>query len=358
MCHDSFQATATETANSESDALTLSDFNNDGTLDIALVNYEQSNMIVLLGDGSGAFGNVAIYSTGNESQPSAITVGDLNNDGRVDIVVANSGNDSLGLFFGNGDGTFINQTTISTGDDSYPISVIVGDINNDRMLDIIVANFGMDNVGVFVGNGRGLFGTQLTLSTGNGSEPYAIALGDFNNDNYSDIVVSNSAAGNIGVFLGNGTANFTQQTTFYTGNLSYTIGVAVADYNQDSQLDIAVVNAEKANVGLFFGNGNGNFLNQITFSTGSGSYPITIAAADFNADRVADIAITDLVESNVKVFFGDGNGNFGNQITLSTGSDAAPYSLAIGDINSDGLPDIAVSNDAETNVDIFLNACA
>ena len=109
----------------------------------------------------------------------------------MDIVVANVNGGNVGVFIGYGNGTFSAMIPYSTGSGSAPLSVAVGDFNNDGRLDIAVANSGTDNIGVLFGNGNGTFSNQTTYSTGSGSEPYFLAIGDFNNDNQLDIAIAN-----------------------------------------------------------------------------------------------------------------------------------------------------------------------
>jgi hypothetical protein len=118
----------------------------------------------------------------------------------MDIGFANSGTDSIDIFLGYGNISFMNQSTYSTG--IQPYSIAVGDFNNDTRLDIVVANYGSDNVGIFLGHGNGTFANQMTYSTGLSSSPYSVAVGDFDNDAVVDIVVANYGTNNIYVLLG------------------------------------------------------------------------------------------------------------------------------------------------------------
>jgi predicted nucleotidyltransferase len=104
----------------------------------------------------------------------------------------------------------------SSRDTSHPQSVAVGDFNNDSQMDIVVANFGTDNVGVFLGYGNDIFASQMMYSTGPGSAPNMVAVGDFNKDNRMDIAVANFGTNNIGIHLGNGDGTFKSQTIIQT----------------------------------------------------------------------------------------------------------------------------------------------
>jgi len=179
----------------------VGDFNNDKRLDIVVTNYGTNNVMILLGSGYGTISSKMTYSTGSNSQPCWVAIGDLNNDNRLDIVVANSGNDNVGILFGYGDGTFSSQITYSTGVRSQPSSVIIGHFNNDTRLDIAVANYGSNAVGVFFGYGNGSFASQILFSAGFNSHPFALGSGDVNKDNLSDIFITNYGYGNIQVLF-------------------------------------------------------------------------------------------------------------------------------------------------------------
>ncbi|CAF5161337.1 unnamed protein product, partial [Rotaria sp. Silwood1] len=105
------------------------------------------------------------YSTGSGSAPQAIAVGDFNNDKHLDVAVANSKTNNVGVFLGRGDGRLLSQVTYSTGADSLPWSIALGDLNNDTQLDIVVANHNSDNIGVFLGHGNGKFEMIITYPT-------------------------------------------------------------------------------------------------------------------------------------------------------------------------------------------------
>ena len=170
-------------------------------------------LVFSLDNGNGTFTDQKIFSLGS-SHPLFITAGDFNNDNQTDIVVVNYGTNNIGILLGNGDGSFENQITYSTGYDSIPYSLAVGDFNHDNNLDIAVANYGTNNIGIFLGYGNGTFASQQTYTTFPKSNPSSIAVGDFNNDNHLDIVVTNNGTGNIGIFFGYGNGTFQAQTTY------------------------------------------------------------------------------------------------------------------------------------------------
>ncbi|CAF4742513.1 unnamed protein product, partial [Rotaria sp. Silwood2] len=115
----------------------------------------------------------------SSSQPRSIAVGDFNNDDFIDIVVANSGSNTIGIFLSHDNGTFTDQNVYTTGFQSSPYSVVTNDFNNDNFIDIAVTNYRTNNVGIFFGHGNGTFSTQISFSTGS-SHPFFIKTGDFN----------------------------------------------------------------------------------------------------------------------------------------------------------------------------------
>jgi hypothetical protein len=126
------------------------DVNSDNNPDIIVVNYNGNNVGVLLNIGDGTFLPQTTYSTGSNSNPRSVSVVDINCDNKPDIIVANCGNDNVGILLNSGDGTFLPQTTYSTGSGSNPQSVSVIDVNNDNKLDIIAANSGTNTIGVLL----------------------------------------------------------------------------------------------------------------------------------------------------------------------------------------------------------------
>jgi hypothetical protein len=157
--------------------------------------------MILFGSGYGTFVSNTSYSTGNGSYSCAVSIGDFNNDSRLDIVVANSGTSNVGIFLSNGVGTFSNQITYSTGPDSQPYSVAILDFDNDTVLDIAVANYGSNSLVILFGDGNGTFPNQSLFNTGFDSHPFAIVVGDVNNDDVTDVIATNDGYGNIDILL-------------------------------------------------------------------------------------------------------------------------------------------------------------
>jgi hypothetical protein len=159
----------------------------------------------LLGDGYGDFNQQIKLSTGNNIETDGIDVVDLNNDNNLDIVVVSTSASNFGVFLGQGNGSFSQQTTYSTGTNSVPLELALGDLNGDNILDLVVSDTTTSALLIFLGIANGAFTQTHTLSTGNNSRPYGIAINYFNKDSHLDIAVGNSLVNNVGIFLGDGT---------------------------------------------------------------------------------------------------------------------------------------------------------
>lgn len=223
-------------------AIAAADFNQDGNLDLAIVNEISGQSLVVLGYGDGAFTAAGdLFITGF---PTAVALGDFNNDGKLDAVVAATGTQKLpgsglAVSLGNGDGTF------TSGPDS-PISLgtslsalVAADFNGDGKLDLAVTDSTANTVSILLGNGDGTFGPPSAIPVGNG--PVAIVAGDFNNDGKLDLAVVNGVDGTVTLLLGNGDGTFTQ-----AAGSPYPVGpgpsqIVAADFNGDGKLDLAVL---------------------------------------------------------------------------------------------------------------------
>jgi len=334
--------------------MVVSDFNNDTFLDIAAVFEKSNNLAILLGYGNGSFSAIISYSIGNHSSPSDMAMGDFNKDSRLDIVSANAGTNNVGIFLGYGNGSFAPVMTYSTGDNSDPYGVEVGDFNNDSWLDIVVANHVNGSVGVLLGYGNGNFSIVKLYSTGNNSGSSAVTVGDFDNDGNLDIAVANSNTDNIGVLFGHGDGTFKNQITFSTGNSSAPFDVTVGDFNSDNHLDIATALSSDNSVGILIGYGNGTFADIEVYSTGDDSSPRFLRVADFNSDKILDIVVVSFGSNSFVVLFGVGDGTFLLGKSFSTDPRSPPYVLAVGDFNNDTELDIAVGNNFANDIVVFL----
>lgn len=217
------------TMQADAGPLVVADFNGDGNPDMATTDASTGTVAVMV---NGVSTN---YTVG--SSPEGIAVGDYNRDGKLDLAVANFGSSNISILLGNGDGTF--QPAVNVATTNGPYGIITADTNNDSNLDLIVATPGYsqteNQVAILLGNGNGTF--QAPVNYAVGSDPMAVAAGDFNDDRKLDLAVANEGSGTVSVLLGNGNGTF-QTATSYTaaGALD---ALAVGDFNDDGALDVA-----------------------------------------------------------------------------------------------------------------------
>jgi hypothetical protein len=169
----------------------------------------------------------------------------------MDIGVANSGTNNIGIFLGNGSISFTNQMTYSTGLNSSPYSVAIGDFNNDTKLDIVVANYGSDNIAILLGYDNGSFAAIMTYSTSRSSSPYSVTVGDLNNDMLLDIIVANYASNTLDVLLGDDNGTFATMILFPMKYGSHPFSIIVGDFSSDGKMDLAVANSGSDNLNIF-----------------------------------------------------------------------------------------------------------
>jgi hypothetical protein len=305
-----------------------------------------------LGNGNGTFQTQTTFATGDS--PRSVTLGDVNSDGRLDIITANRDSDTASVLLnttvsGSITPTFQTQGTFSTGSNSSPRSVALGDVNGDGKLDIVTANNNSDTASVLLGNGNGIFQTQVPFSTGSNSNPRAVTLGDVDGDGNLDIITANNGDAKVSVLLGNGNGTFQGQQTLAVG--SNPRAVTLGDVNGDGNLDIITGNFADNNASVLLGNGNGTFQNQATFAT---NRPYSVTLGDVNGDGRLDITTASFSSDNASVLLGNGNGTFKTQATFAVGD--GPIAVALGDVNGDGRLDITTANFNSGNASVLLNS--
>jgi hypothetical protein len=182
-----------------------------------------------------------------------------------------------------------------------------------------------------------------------GSDPVAIATGDFNRDGKLDVVTANKGSNDISLFLGNGNGTFQPAENIFVGKSPDAI--LAVDLTGDGKLDIVVANEDNNTVSVLMGNGNGTFQPAKTYAAGTS--PVALAYGDFTGDHHVDLAIADNGSDTVTLLLNDGKGNFtpGGTVTVINN----PTSVAVGDFNHDGFDDIATVSGGFAHLDVNLN---
>jgi hypothetical protein len=235
----------------------------------------------------------------------------------------------------------------------------VGDFNGDLKTDLAILNQCVSDtdctsgaISVLLGNRDGTL--QPRTDYGVGQVPKSEAVGDFNRDSTPDLVAVNSLDNTASILIGRGDGTFIAKVDYGTG--VGPMGVAVADLDGDGKSDLVVVDqcigptdCTKGSASVLLGNGDGTFQPKVEYPTGSTSR--FVAVGDLNGDRRPDLAVVNEGDNTVSVLIGNGDGTFRTQVAYSTGN--LPLSLVIGDFNGDGNPDLAVANSTDNTVSVL-----
>jgi hypothetical protein len=289
--------------------MALGDVNGDGVLDLALTDHDSYAVTVLVGDGKGGFkparGSPVVMKDGKSPHTHGLALTDLNGDDKRDLVIANNDDNDVAVMLGDGKGGFAPApgSPFPVGPGPYPLSV--GDVNRDGKPDLVIPNSkpGARTLTVLLGDGKGGFHPAPGSPVAAAGDPYYVTLGDVNGDGKPDAVATHSGDdGGATVLLGDGQGGFKSAPGSPLGLGSRVMGVAVTDINRDGRADLVATGGDRVRVML--GDGRG------TFKAGPGSpYPVgkgswRLAVADLNGDGKLDVATAGVEADTVTILLG------------------------------------------------------
>jgi len=333
------------------DAVEVADVTGDGHADIVLSRPNANSAAILVGDGAGNYADAVLLPTG--IGPSAMTVADATGDGHLDVVTANQVGSNLSILPGDGEGNVGFWGNFGAG--SYPHSIATVDLNEDGIPDVVTANAMSNDVSVLIGDGFGGFAAETHYSVVN--TPTSIAVGDFNEDGHQDVVAANLGDNTVSVLAGDGTGSLARANNFSIGEgFQSPYAVAVGDANDDGHLDIVTANTNVSNesVSVLIGDGTGNFAAPVMLPPGAPGLhqPQGIVLADVTGDGHADIVTANSFSNDLSLFAGDGAGNFADAISVPT--DLGPVVVAAGDLNGDGIVDLVTVNQTAQTASVLI----
>ncbi|MGL6073361.1 MAG: FG-GAP-like repeat-containing protein, partial [Fimbriiglobus sp.] len=324
------------------DKLFTADFNQDGKLDAVVTDSLNSTISILINDGNGAFTST---DRGVSGRPEYVTSGDINGDGKLDIVTAGFG--SISILLGNGDGTF---GFSGLGIGSFPVTgLAIADSDLDGRPEVYISNGSSSKLTKVTRDQFGFYDVSQ-IETGLDTFDSLMAV-DVNTDSKLDLVAT-TYSGKLATMQSQGNGSFT--------NASYTAGtnllkVSGGDVNGDGKLDLVTLDegsidlGTPAQLGVFVGQGNGAFSAPRNLVLGAYVFPSGLAVADLNDDGRDDIATGTAVGVTLFENLGD---NLFAQRSLGKGIQA---DLAIGHVDGDGLPDLLTRNAGDTSLESWKN---
>ncbi len=323
----------------------VGDVNNDGYVDIVTANSNGSNVSVLKNNGDGTFATHVDYATG--FTPRAVLLTDVNNDHHMDIVVANSGFSTVSVLLNDGAGNFPSRTDYSVG--GSPSSVSAIDLRGNGFTDIVATISTNNAVSILPDTGSG-FGPYSP--TGAGTFPWWAATADVDGDGGADVVLVNSLAPSLaGVLQNTGGGVLAAPVAYPLPN--YARSIVIADLNNDGRPDLLTANSSSDNFSYLLQAAGGGYPSRVDIPTAHS--PWAIASGDLDGDGLADVCVVNSSTNLLSVFRNLDGANF-SRTDYPTGSQ--PRGVAIADLNGDGTLDIVVANGGASSVSIYYNAFA
>ncbi len=289
------------------------------------------------GGGTGKFKPQVAYPAGNA--PGGIAIGDIDGDGKPDIVVADGislgGQGTLSVLLNSGKGTFAAPVQMPAG--VTPRAVVIGDLNNDGWNDCVVANQG-GTLNVRLNNGQGALGPSNDIRTDGSAE--SIVAGDFNGDGRLDLAVAfdgghGGVTDGVAIYLNSGNGTFAKGGVYATGVSPWQ--VVAGDLNGDGKPDLAVATRYGRSASVLLGRGDGTFSARVDYP--AGDVPESVAMGDLNGDGKVDLAVTNSTANLICILPGRGDGTFGYLVCRPLA--LAPRFVVAADFNGDGRLDLA-----------------
>jgi hypothetical protein len=323
----------------------LGDINNDGVLDVLTL--QRGLFTLWLGNGDSSFREQQSFHSGfNERLFSSFAIEDVNADNILDLVGIDTSGVNIAVRIGNGNGSFQAPRHYAAGNVNKVMCL--SDVNGDDKLDVLVSNIDSSSISVLFGNGEGSFQESQHFYSCSSACEYQREFGDVNGDGIVDAVHGNWLRGYFEVELGNEDGSFREHQSVRIGLETYL--PRLGDLNGDGTLDAAVPYWD--GVAILLNQGDGTFHKHHHVGTGD-DHTQRVSLSDVSGDGSLDLLSSGRFSDFVSVAINEGDGSFQNPQKLVFGSG---YSLAhSGDVNGDGFVDVVVNHSRRTIATVLGN---
>ena len=338
----------------------IGDINNDKKLDLVVASGNK-RITVLSGKGDGQFAPASTTTVADP--PGEMALGDTNGDGKLDLAITTHNSYGVMLLLGDGKGGFTtapgSPIVMKVGQHPHTHGLALADMNRDNKLDLVTVNNEDNDVSISFGDGRGGFTHAPGSPYAVGPSPYPLAVGDVNGDGWLDIVATASATGPsraqqlplsraLTLLLGDGRGGFRSTVLpLRTGEPWFAV---IGDINGDRKPDIVATHHELNELTVLIGDGRGGFLEATASPFDLGQHAFQPFLADANRDGKVDLLSPG--GASVRLMLGDGRGGFATGPSIPTGQGA--WRMALGDLNGDGKIDMATGNSQSNSVSVLL----
>jgi hypothetical protein len=320
--------------------------------------------------GTTSFSAKVDYTTG--SSPSHVALGDIDNDGKLDMITSNWSSNSVSVFRNAAVSGTVNSASFAAKADfttaNNPHGLAVGDIDGDGKLDLVVVNARSNSVGVFrntSASGSISFASRVDFVVG--SDPRGVDLGDIDGDGRLDIAVANYVGNTVSVLRNTSTPN-SINTGSFAANVDFVANtgvfdVVLGDIDGDGKIDMATGNRNAGNISILRNISSAGNITSASFEAKVditvGTWPQNLAMGDLDGDGKSDIAVANAGSSNISLLR-----NIATSGSITPASfapmamlnlNAGPYGISLGDVNGDGRLDIVVPYSSAASISIFRN---
>jgi hypothetical protein len=324
----------------------LGDVNGDGKADLILIDQGSEYVYVRFGLGDGAFGPRIRSGDGEDYTAVNRVLHDVDGDGKVDVILWGRSENYAYVRLNLGDGTFGPRIRSGDGTNFSGVNRVFADVNADGRLDMLLIDPGNDYVYVRLGLGDGTFGPRLPRS-GDGADFTGISrlLGDVDGDGKLDLIMPDLGNEYVYVRFGLGDGTFGPRTPRSGDGANYTgVDRSIGDVNGDGKADLILIDPGTEYVYVRLGLGDGTFGPRIRSGDAANFAGVDRAFSDVNGDGKVDLLLLDRGTEYVYVRLGFGDGTFGPLTRSGDGANYAGIQRLLGDVDGDGKTDLILAD--------------